>query len=79
MGFTSVGLSLSLNSEPGFTRKSSELILIFHFPVMVASLSLTVYFWDFVFPVAGLALGLSAASGLSVVGLTVCAPGRWHE
>jgi hypothetical protein len=34
MGFTSVGLSLILNSEPGFTRKSSELILIFDFPVM---------------------------------------------
>jgi hypothetical protein len=54
MGLISVRLSLSLNSEPGFTRKSSELILIFDLPVMVASLSLSVYFWDFVFPVAGL-------------------------
>jgi hypothetical protein len=34
MGVTSVGLSLSLNSEPGFTGKSSELILTFDFPVM---------------------------------------------
>jgi hypothetical protein len=34
MGFTSVGLPLSLNSEPGFTRKSSELIVIFDFPAM---------------------------------------------
>ncbi len=33
-GLYIVGLSLSFNSEPGFTRKSSELILIFDLPVM---------------------------------------------
>jgi hypothetical protein len=59
MGFISVGLSLSLNLEPGFTRKTSELILIFDLPIMSASLLLSAYFWDFVFPVAGLAFSQS--------------------